>query len=127
MLLIFSAFTSEVIRLKIPNDPLRILFTYITEHYDLYILCQKEDEYYLNIINLDHCNPNEYQNNIFNRVCKNQTILKYFSKDVEDKPFVAMHVRGESSKDTIDNNEKAIVYLLHQDMLYCWKKEHHVN
>ena len=45
-------------------------------------------------------------------------------KDVGDKPFVAMHVRGESSKDVIDNNEKAIVYLLHQDMLYCWKKDH---
>ena len=112
MLLIFSAFTSEVIRLKIPNDPLRILYTYITEHYDLYILCQREHKYYLTVVNLDECNPNEYAD-IFQRTCKNKTILEYESKDVGDKPFVAMHVRGESSKDVIDNNEKAIFYLLH--------------
>jgi hypothetical protein len=112
MLLIFSAFTSEVIRLKIPNDPPRILYTYITEHYDLYILCQKEDKYYLSVVNLDECNPNEYKD-IFKRTCKNKTILEYVSKDVDYKPFVAMHVRGESSKDVIDNNEKAIVCLLH--------------
>ena len=83
MLLIFSAFTSEVIRLKMPNNPSRILYTYITEHYDLYVLCQKEDRYYLSVVNLDECNPNEYPD-IFKRTCKNKTILEYVSKDVGD-------------------------------------------
>ena len=42
-----------------------------------------------------------------------ESIFDYKSKDVKGKPFVSMHVRGESSKDIIDNNEKAIVYFLH--------------
>jgi hypothetical protein len=47
-------------------------------------------------------------------------IWHYTCEDVDDKPFLKMHVRAPSYKDVVDNNEKLAVFVLHHKLLYSW-------
>ena len=50
------------------------------------------------------------------------TLFEYSFESVENKPFIAMHVRGSSEKEDIDNNERLIISVIHGGDLYYWSQ-----
>ena len=50
-------------------------------------------------------------------------MFEYSIDDVKRRPLLNIQCRGASDKEAIDNNEKLIIFLLHQDALYYWKQD----
>ena len=47
-------------------------------------------------------------------------LFEYEASAVQNAALKAIHVRGSSDKEEIDNNEKLVVFMLHQNQLYSW-------
>ena len=48
------------------------------------------------------------------------TLFQYPMEDVDYKALTAIHVRGSSDKEEIDNNERLIISIIHEGDLYYW-------
>ena len=49
-----------------------------------------------------------------------EPIYQYHTDDVEQRQFLKLYARGSSRKEVYDNNEKLIVYFLHEGKIYSW-------
>ena len=50
-------------------------------------------------------------------------MFKYTRKDVNYEEPLKIFVRGSSAKERIDNKEKMIVFIIHEQSMYTWTKE----
>ena len=87
----------------------------------MYIVTQKNKSYKFQYLDLDsgkraHCESKLYKK--FNIV----TLFEYSFESVQNKPMTAIHVRGSSEKEEIDNNERLIISVLHGSELYYWSQ-----
>lgn len=104
-----------------------IVATYITDTHDLFLMIYQQRKYYLYNIDLDECNPREFELNMINSMFEQKNpynlkehLMVYDEKQVSNKFFTRMHIRGSSQKEQIDFNEELIVLILHENELYCW-------
>ena len=106
--------------MQLPGDPEKICHTYITETNNLYIVTKKDGVYRFQYLDLDagkesFCDKKLYKK--FNIV----TLFEYSLESVNNKPIIAIHVRGSSEKEDIDNNERLIISIIHEGGdLYYW-------
>lgn len=138
---IINVFDSDKIhKVELPDSPDRICSTYITENNNLFIMTQKANDndkkqntctYLLQYIDLDEAFDDKSHNeNLKRREQRTGKIInyevnkliKYCSEDVGHQPFLAMHIRDSSHKDSVDNNHELIIYLLHDEKLYYWSQ-----
>jgi hypothetical protein len=42
---------------------------------------------------------------------------------VKNKPLTAIHIRGSSEKEEIDNNERLVITMIHDGDLYYWVQD----
>ena len=110
---------------EIPNNPNKIIDTFITVTNDLFALVQKDDNYILYKADLDKGNKDEtpiYNSNEYDSF-RFTEIFKYTRKDVNYEEPLKIFVRGSSAKERIDNKEKILVFIIHEQSLYTWTKE----
>ena len=117
--MILNAFDKDKIHRVEFDDPDKISHTYITETNDLFIFSQKGGRYRLQYIDLDAGSRREASTKKYD-CFRLQNLFQYTNGDVGNKPLIDVHVRGSSDKEVIDNNEKLMVFMLHQDELYSW-------
>jgi hypothetical protein len=74
------------------------------------------------MIDLDKANIKEFNGELYNFESQFKfTRLYGYSQDkVGSKRLIKIHCRGSSRKEAIDNNNKLIVFFLHQNKLYQW-------
>jgi hypothetical protein len=105
----------ERIQLAPDSENITICDSYIADTYDLFILIFSNGRYKLYTVDLDKANPNEKMcdTNTRSQYSITEPIFEYQADDVENRSFLAIHVRGSSRKELLDRNENQFVYILH--------------
>ena len=72
------------------------------------------------MIDLDKANIKEFNGEMYNfeSQFKFKKLLSYSQDQVDGKRLTKIHCRGSSRKEAINNNNKLIVFFLHQNMLH---------
>ena len=84
----------RVHRIELPRRLLRINKTYITSSYDLFVLTEGPEHYYVYRVNLDTFADKEKKEG---RILTVQDVMYYEKTEVKDAPILDFHVRGGSS------------------------------
>lgn len=126
-LILVNAFDQKFIqRIQLADDSQKITVcdTYITDTYDLFVLIQEKETFRLYMVDLDAANEGEQDEEEEEVVTYmiGEPIYSYTSKQVENRQFLNMYVRGSSRKEEYDRNEKLFVYFLHEGSLYSWSQ-----
>ena len=87
----------RVHRIELPRQLLRINKTYITSSYDLFVLTEGPEHYYVYRVNLDTFEDKDTKDGR-GRILTVQDVMYYAKTEVEDAPILDFHVRGGSSE-----------------------------
>jgi hypothetical protein len=128
-MVLINSFDRECIqRIEIapPNARINVLDSFLTDTYDLFILTQVMDGYEhvynLYMIDLDESNPNKQGHYNKRRIPykMREPIFSYTGREVDNRQFCKLYVRGSSRKEEYSRNQKQFVYFHHKGLIYYW-------
>ena len=81
-----------------------------------------DQKFNLYMVDLDASNPNKHGHYHKKRIPYRlgKPIFSYIGREVENRQFCKMYIRGDSRKEEYSRNEKQFVYFHHMGFIFYW-------